>query len=411
MISIRKGGVVLALAGAALIAPGPAGAAAKPHPTKAVSTVLHWYDLTNQTVKAANYPEPVTQSRAWSVSWLAAARAVDQGHNASFQKAAFSEALHDTLASVIPSQKKTLDAALSKTLAQIPNGKVKQQGIAAGKKQAKATLAQRAKDGLDTASVDAPFTPPAPAPGVWQPTPPTYAKAVRSAQGKAKPFILKSGAQFDPGPPPSLTSKTYLDGLAEVRSYGAANSTVRTPAQTDVAKFWEPAINIQEVQLVRGVLAGEHGKSLSWQSRFVAAFNVVTTDAQIAVYHAKYKYLFWRPVTAIRTGSVSPDPSWTPFFTTPAYPDWVSGHGGVAGSAQAVLTAFVGPNAPAPIKVTSPNDPGVTHTYRNWAAVSDEVTNARVWEGIHFRFSDVTAAKLGKTVAGYDLKRLKAIGL
>ena len=185
---------------------------------------------------------------------------------------------------------------------------------------------------------------------------------------------------------------------------------MRTPEQTDVAKFWEPSINIQYVQILRAVLADTQ-RPLGWQARFVGAFNVITTDAQIAVYNAKFKYLFWRPVTAIRTGSVAPDPGWTPLFTTPRHPDWLSGHGGVAGAAQAVLTAFLGPVAPAPIDVTSPTDTGSTHTYRSWAQITREVIDARVWEGIHFRFSDVTGATVGTRVADYELHRIRSIGL
>jgi hypothetical protein len=187
---------------------------------------------------------------------------------------------------------------------------------------------------------------------------------------------------------------------------------VRTPQQTDVALFWEPAIDIQYVQIVRAIIA-DTNHSLAWDRRFVAAFQVVTTDAQIAIYNAKFKYVFWRPVTAIRDGSpgVTADPTWTPLFTTPSYPEYPSGHGGYAGAAQQVLTAFVGPFAPAPISVTSPTDPGSTHVYTNWAQITQEVINARVWEGIHFRFSDDTGARVGTEVADYDLPRLGWLGL
>jgi hypothetical protein len=195
-----------------------------------------------------------------------------------------------------------------------------------------------------------------------------------------------------------------------VRAYGSATNTVRTPQQTDVARFWEPAINIQYVQVLRAVLA-DTNRPLAWQARFVAAFNVITTDAQIAIYNAKFKYLFWRPVTAIRTGSVDPDPAWTPLFTTPRYPDWPSGHGGVAGAAQKVLTAFLGPFAPAPINVTSPTDPGTTHTYDSWLGITRQVIDGRVWEGIHFRFSDIAGARVGSDVARYDLHHLQSTGL
>ena len=124
--------------------------------------------------------------------------------------------------------------------------------------------------------------------------------------------------------------------------------------------------------LLRGLLAESH-RSLADDARFVATFNVVTTDAQIAIYNAKFKYVFWRPVTAIRTGPTAPDPSWTPLFTTP--------------------------RSPAP------------REYGNWAHITREVIDARVWEGIHFRFSDVVGAHVGDEVAAYDLGRLRKLGL
>ncbi|HEV7527580.1 MAG TPA: vanadium-dependent haloperoxidase [Solirubrobacteraceae bacterium] len=371
---------------------------------------LQWYDITDNTVKAAAFPEPVTQSRVWALSWLAAARAAGHASDPGYRVAAFAQALHDTLVAQVPSQQSSLDADLASTLAGVPDGSAKSAGIAAGKQQASALLAARSGDGLDTASVDSPFTPPPPAPGVWQPTPPTYGATIRAGQGKAKSFLLARNDQFDPGPPPSLSSRTYRDALAEVHAYGSETSAVRTPAQTDTAKFWEPAANIQYVQVVRGALADTNAP-LQSAVRFVAAFHVVTTDAQIAIYNAKYKYLFWRPVTAIRTGSIDPDPNWTPLFATPLHPEYPSGHGGYAGASEGVLTAFLGRRAPGPISATSPSDPGSTHSYRDWSSITQEVIDARVWEGIHFRTSDDTGARLGEQVAGYELPRLRSLGL
>jgi hypothetical protein len=378
--------------------------------TQAGADVLSWYDITNQTINAAAYPEPVTGSRAWDVSWLAAARAVRGHRDRDYAAAAFAQALHDALAALVPSQQAALDADLSTTLATIPDSPGKTAGITAGRREAATALAERQGDGLDTTAVDSPFTPPVAGPGVWQPTPPTFLPAVRAGQGNARSFRLAANDQFDPGPPPSLTSRKYLRSLAETRALGAVNSAVRTDSQTDTAKFWEPAANIQYIEIVRGILADSH-HSLAWDARFVAAFQVVTTDAQIAIYNAKFKYAFWRPVTAIREGSVDPDPSWTPFFTTPRHPEYPSGHGGYAGAAERVLDAFVGRDALAPIAVTSPTDPGSTHTYSDWREVTREVIDARVWEGIHFRFSDVTGARVGAAVAEYDLRRLHQLGL
>ena len=104
-------------------------------------------------------------------------------------------------------------------------------------------------------------------------------------------------------------------------------------------------------------------------------------------------------------------PGFTPLFTTPTYPEYPSGHGGYAGAAQQALNAFVGPRPPEAITVTSPNDPGVPQVYSDWATVTQQVVDARVWEGIHFRFSDVTGANQGAKVARWDLARLPRLGL
>lgn len=371
---------------------------------------LDWYDITNQTVTAAGWPEPVTASRAWATSWLAAARAVEQSGNPAFETAALAQALHDSLEAQVPSQQAALDADLASTLATVPNGPAKTAGVDAGRQQAAAVLAQRSGDGLDTASLDIPFTPPSTDPGIWQPTPPKFTPGTRAGQGAATPFLLTRADQFDPGSPPALDSSTYRQGLEEVRDYGGATGSLRTPEQTDVALFWFPALNAPFEQILRAVLE-DTNNPLGWQTRFVAAFHVATTDAQIAIYNAKYKYLFWRPVTAIQKDAVDPDPSWTPLSVTPTYPDWPSGHGGYVAAAQAVLTAFLGPDAPAPIPLTSTNDPGVTRTYTDWSTITQEVIDARVWEGVHFRFSDVAGAKLGFKVGGWDLAHLWQIGI
>lgn len=372
--------------------------------------VLQWFDLSKQTVAAAVYPEPITQSRAWAVSWIAAAHAVADGSSASFQKAAFATALHDALLAQVPAQQPQLDAALTSTLASIPSGWQKNLGIAAGQQEASETLAERTGDGLDTASVDIPWTPPPAAPGVWQPTPPTFGPAVRAGQKDGKAFLLKSNDQFRPGPPPALNLKKFLDALAEVRSVGQDTSATRTPAQTDTANFIYQDSYALYGQVLRAVLA-DTDHSLLWDAQAVAAFHVVTIDAQIAIFDAKYVYTFWRPVTAIRTGSVNPDPTWTPLWATPRHPEYPSGHAGYAGAAEGVLTALTGPWAPAPIPVTATTAPGSVHTYTRWSQITQETIDGRVWEGVHYRFSDETAAKVGKQVAAWDLPRLYRLGL
>ena len=370
---------------------------------------LAWYDLTNQAVAAAKFAEPVTQSRAWAVSWLAAANAVRLGGSPDYNAAALPQALHDALAVLVPSQQAVLDAALVTSLAAVPDGPLKQQGIARGRSAAAAVLAEREGDGLDTASVDIRFTPPPAAPGVFQLTPPATRPVIRAGQGNARPFLLTSNDQFDPGAPPALGSDIYLNDLAEVHAIGATTSP-RTAGQTDVALFWYPSVNFAYVPLIRTVLAANPYR-LSWQAKFIAAFHLITTDAQISIYNAKYKYLRWRPYTAITTGTVSQDPAWASLSVAPQHPEYPSGHGGQAGASQEVLEAFLGPKAPVAIPLTSSSDPGVTRTYTDWATITREIVDARVWEGVHFRHSDTTAVHQGRLVARYGLANLKSLGL
>jgi hypothetical protein len=418
--SLARSAAGIAVAALAALSVTPVAVAGATHPhthrgkargAQSVSGIgLQWYDITDQTVQAAAYPEAVTQSRAWAVSWLAAARAVGGSLNPIYSTAAFAQALHDTLVAQVPSRQPQLDDDLASTLASVPDGAAKRRGIAAGRQQASDVLSARQGDGLDTASVGAAWQPPPSGPGVWQPTPPSYGPALRASEGNASPFLLAADDQFDPGAPPSLGSQTYLDALAEVRAYGGSTSTVRTAEQTDVAKFWYPALNFAYAQVLRAVLA-DTSQPLAWQARLVAAFHVITTDAQISIYNAKFRYAFWRPVTAIRDGSVEPDPGWTPFSTTPRYPEYPSGHTGYAGAAQEVLTTFLGARAPDPIGLTSPTDPGSPRTYSDWSTITQEVVDARVWEGVHFRFSDDTGVAVGREVAEYDLPRLGSLGL
>jgi hypothetical protein len=401
--------LTVALALLVLIPSAPAQAAS---PRSTSQTALEWYDLTDQTISAAGSPEPVTQSRGWAVSWLAAARAVGHSHSRSFATAALAQALHDTLAAQVPGQQAQLDRALAATLGRVPEGRAKRRGTEAGKRAAADVLAERAGDGLDTESLDIPWSPPPVAPGVWQPTPPTFGPAVRAGQRYARAFLLRSNDQFRPPPPPALDSARYLTALAEVRAYGSEASSVRTPAQTDIARFWQAgATNVLYAPVLRQLIEQHPHRTLGWDARFVAAFHALTTDAQIAIYEAKFTYVFWRPVTAIRTGSVDQDPGWTPFFAAPRHPEYPGGHAGYAGAAERVLTAFVGPRPARPVSVTSPTSPDAPRTYTSWSQITREAIDARVWEGVHFRFSDTTGARVGANVADHDLRGLRKLGI
>ena len=383
-----------------------AAAAVADDRTGRAPVALDWYDATAATVAAAGAATQVTNSRTWAISWLAAARAasvvprgLDRGV---FQDAALASAVHGALVALVPSRTRELDTTLRTTLERLPDGPAKTKGAAAGVRQARLVLASREGDGLDPASVNAPFSVPTAAPGVWQPTPPDYASAAQYGNRIARPFLLESADQYRLPAPPALDSARYRSDLAEVRAYGAVDSTVRTAPQTETATFWfGSSLTLYTEPLRVAVARSQH--SVPGQAALVALFHVSLVDTQIATSDTKYAYLRWRPVTAIRTGAIDADPDWTPLHITPAHPDYPSGHNTYAGTAEAVLTALTGPRT-EPFELTSPTAPGVTRTYTAWRQLSQDNLDARVYSGIHTRSADEAGLLLGKRVAGHALR-------
>lgn len=369
------------------------------------TTVLTWYDATAETIAAAGAPTQITNSRTWAIGWLAAARAtrsvptgVERGP---YREAALAAAVHRALVTLVPSRAEQLDATYGRTRDAVPDGPAERRGVAAGERQADLLLASRQGDGLDPGSVNAPCPVRPAAPGVWQPTPPAHAPAAQYGNRLADPFVLTSQDQFRLGPPPALDSARYAADLAEVRAYGGADSTARNVRQTETATFWLGSSLTLYTEPLRVALS-RGGQGPSGQARLVALFHVALVDTQIATADSKYAYERWRPVTAIRTGALAPDPDWTPLHATPAHPDHPSGHNTYSGAAETVLSALVGPRT-APFDLTSPTAPGVTRTYTAWRQLSDENVDARVLSGIHTRSADEAGITLGKDVARYVL--------
>ncbi|MFC3993395.1 vanadium-dependent haloperoxidase [Actinoplanes siamensis] len=397
----RAGATLLGvLTGAALGVAAPAAA----QPT-AADSVLVWYDATAAAIAAGGAPTQVTNNRTWAIAWLAAARAQAGTHSAAGRRAALAGAVHQTLTTLIPGQQSPADATLAAELAALPDRQEVRDSVTAGRAAARRVLTERSGDGLDPASVNIPFPVPAPAPGVWQPTPPQYAPATQYGNRAARPFVLRSAAQFRPPAPPAPGSARYEADLAEVAAYGSATSTVRTQAQTDTATFWLGSSLTLYTPILRAAVAQSHA-SIADRIRLVALFHVAAVDTQIATSDAKYAYQRWRPVTAIRAGG---DTTWLPLHDTPAHPDYPSGHNTYSGSAEGVLTGLAGPRAREPYTISSPTAPGVTRTYTDWHRPSLENVDARVWSGIHTRNADLAGIRLGDDVARYVLGHAQAV--
>jgi hypothetical protein len=391
--------VRVAVAVAAMLATLAPASAAHSTARSTVDTTLEWYDTTAAILATGNRPQ-VTNSRAWAIAWLAAARALRNAPpSRAYQDAVLASAVHTTLVALVPDQAAPLDTALATTLARIPDGAANKRGVAAGRGEAETLIADRAGDGLDPASVNTPYPPPAAAPGVWQPTPPAFAAATQAGNRFARPFLLRRADQYRPGPPPAPDSPRARADIAEVRAYGALDSTERTPAQTDTATFWYGS----SLTLYNGILRAalvQSRQPAAWRAGLIAIFHTALVDTQIATSDTKYAYLLWRPVTAIQATT---DPAWTPLHATPAHPDYPSGHNTYSGAAEQVLTTLVGPRA-RPYTITSPSQPGATRTYTDWHLPTLENVDARVWSGIHTRTADEVGVQLGHQVATHTVR-------
>jgi len=309
--------------------------------------------------------------------------------------AAVAAANQTTLAKLMPLQQGSIDAAYQAALATIADGPAKTAGIAVGQKAAAAILAMRADDAV--AAVET-YRPHATA-GVYVPT----ALPAATQWPQREPWLMASTAQFRPAPPPALTSESWARDYNEVKALGAKSSARRSAEQTEIARFWEFSLPQIYHGIVRSV-ANMPGRDATRNARLFAAVTQAQDDAMIAVFDAKYHYDFWRPVTAIRRGDIDGndaterDASWTPFIDAPMHPEYPSAHSILAGAVGAVLQAEIGAGAMPPLTTTSPTAKGAA---RRWTRVDDfvqEVVNARVYQGVHYRFSTQVGAAMGKQI-------------
>jgi hypothetical protein len=208
------------------------------------------------------------------------------------------------LVAYFPYAQTTLDAAYAASLAQISDGKAKTNGVAYGIRAADNLIALRAHDGRDEPIL---FSQP-PAPGIWRPTPPALLSMFDPWLGFVTPLMVHSATQFGPPPPPTLTSEQYTRDFAEVKAFGSAPPTARTPEQTATALFFSGNSFFQFNAALRDQAAMRH-LDIAQSARMLAAADMSTADAIITVWHAKYVYGLWRPITAVNPGRHRREPS------------------------------------------------------------------------------------------------------
>jgi hypothetical protein len=326
---------------------------------------------------------------------VAAAQLVHPGEGAAAD-AAVAAANRATLAKLLPQQAAPLEAAYKAALAKVADGPAKTAGIAAGEQAAARVLSWRANDGATAAEAYRPHA----APGEYVPT-----AAVAAPQWpQRKPWLMASASQFRPAPPPVLASTEWARDYNEVKAVGSKNSRVRTPEQTEVAKFWEFSLPPIYNAVTRSV-ANAPGRGVAQNARLLAAASQAMDDALIAVLDAKYHYGFWRPVTAIRNGdrdnnaATEMEAGWSPLIDNPGHPEYPSAHSILAAAVGELLKAEVGPGRMPELSTSSPSANGATRRWSSADAFMQEVANARVWEGIHYRFSVNTGLAMGRQIA------------
>ena len=285
----------------------------------------------------------------------------------------------------------------------------KRMGIAAGTAAAEAMINARKDDGR--------FGPSQfmanPNPGYWDPVAPNGTLALDPAPwvGGVEPFLMQSSSQFRSPAPPALTSAAYAADLNEVKAIGGdgvITPSTRTPNETYVAKWWQSNPMVSWNDVARQLITRNHLDAPD-AARLLAMENLAAADAAINTWNNKYHFSFWRPFQAIRraaddgNAATSPDLTWTPLISAP-YPDYTSGHMGLDGSHTTVLRMFFGNDPAGGYQITSafvnPGGPA-TRTFTSFSQAVDEIVEARIWAGLHFRTADVQGLQLGTNVADY----------
>ena len=374
--------------------------------------VTDWNIVAGQTIVEAKIGTPPA-NRVMAIVQTAVRDALDDprlhgaigpaGARQTAQEAAVAAANRAALVKLLPQQEAAIAAAYQAAIDKLPDGPARAAGIAAGEQAATRVLAQRAGDANLGAERYRPHT----TAGAYVPT----AAVAAPLWSQRKPWLMASAAQFRPVAPPALDGATWARDYNEVKAFGARNSTQRSAEQTDVARFWEYSLPPIYHGVLRSVALAP-GRSVAQNAQFFAAASQAMDDALIAVLEAKYHYGFWRPATAIRNGDIdgndatAPDATWLPLIDAPLHPEYPSAHSILAGALRTLLRAEFG-SGPMPELVTSsPSAKGATRRWSSVESFVQEVGNARIWEGIHYRTSTEVGTAMGRQIGALAATQL-----
>ena len=379
--------------------------------------VLDWNAITLATIRNQN---PFAQARFAAIVQLAVFEAVNavtgEYHpyvgtttapaGASAEAAAVAAA-HRVLVAYFPASAPMLDAGRATSLAAIPDGQAKADGIATGEAVADTIVALRANDGSAPPAL---YVPVSSAAGEWQLTPAcSLGGGLFLHWAEVAPFALPTAAAFRAPAPPALASAVYAKDYEEVRRVGGADSLERPDDRAEVARFYGLTSGTAVWNSAARQVAAAQARPMSHNAWALALLNMAISDSLVASFETKYHFRLWRPETAIHGGDVDgnpktdPDAGYTPFISTPCFPSYPSAHASSAYAALEVLTHLYDGGGHS-VVLSNPNVPDVTLYYSRFKAIADDIDDARVYGGIHFRFDQEAGARQGKAVGAHVLR-------
>lgn len=325
------------------------------------------------------------------------------------------------LNSLYPAMKPSFDVQYQTSLAALPDGPRKTNGIAWGQTVANAMLTWRSTD-HSTDVVPDPAAPPGGLPGVYELTPRVGLRVPSGTElpalptlapqwGGVTPWAMSNADQFLPGPPPTLDSAAYTAAFNEVKSIGATNSTTRTADQEQFAQFWADAPGFSVTPPGHWIeiavnISLQRNLNLLQTVRTLALIGIAVADAGINCWRAKNFYNFWRPITAIRdaraneiNSATTSDPTWVPLWNTPNFQSYTSGHSSFSAASSVILTRLFGSNFQ--FQAGSDDMPGLTRSFTSFANAANEAADSRVVGGIHFRFDNDAGLNSGRALGEF----------
>ena len=408
----------------------PSSAAAADQPANqegasgpALNPVVQWNRALLVIVRTAGaQPATVHPTRSFAMMHAAiydAVNAIDRTHRPyrvrlprasrdASQEAAAAAAAHRVLASLYPTFQAMLEIELQTSLKPIPEGQARTDGIAIGEAVGDRIIALRSGDQSDAQPIPYVF---GTQPGDYQSTPPNFPPQPQFTHWSfVTPFALNRANRFRPIPPPALASNHYADDFNEVKTIGIMDSTIRTPDQSEIGRFWNGPIQnywneiAQSASLARQLTTAQ-------AARVFALLDIALADGVIAFYDAKYTYNFWRPVTAVRAADpdinplTMPDPNWLPQSTNTAPDPSYPGAHAVLSAVGATMLSFALDSDDIDLTVTSEVLPDVERSFHSFSAAGQEATLSRVYAGQHFRFDETAGTHLGERVADFVAER------